>query len=184
MTITLTPKGVAYLGTEEGMVREAYKDTKGIWTWALGVTDASGHLVGRYKDNPAPLDQCLAVSVWLIKERYLPAVDRAFTVDLNEAQTAAALSFHWNTGAIGKAQWVKDFNAGRREAAYENIMQWSAKGLLTERRKRERRLFFNEQWPGDLRVNIYPVNHDNYHPVISKAERVDLIPDLKKVMHG
>jgi len=63
-------------------------------------------------------------------------------------------------------------------------MQWSSKGLLTERRKRERRLFFNGQWPGDLRVNIYPVNHETYHPVISKAERVDLLPDLKKVMHG
>lgn len=184
MSVTLTPKGVAYLGVEEGLVREAYKDSAGVWTWALGVTDASGHLVERYKDNPASLDQCLAVSLWLIKERYLPAVERAFKADLNEHQTAAALSFHWNTGAIERAQWVKDFNAGKTDAAYENIMQWHSKNLLTARRKRERRLFFDNQWPGDLRVNVYPVNHDTYRPIISKAEKVDLIPVLQKVMHG
>jgi hypothetical protein len=103
---------------------------------------------------------------------------------LNESQTAAALSFHWNTGAIEKAQWVKDFNAGNKDAAYENILQWGSKGLLTERRKSERRLFFNNQWPGSLKVNIYNVNHENYHPIINSPVQTDIIPALTKVMHG
>lgn len=184
MSVTLTSKAIAYLASEEGMVREAYKDSKGIWTWALGVTDASGHDVDRYKDKPADLEKCVAVSVWLIREHYLPAVERAFEFDLNEAQTAAALSFHWNTGRIEKATWVLKANQGKMDESYEKIMDWSMKGLLTERRKRERRLFFNGQWPGNMKTNIYPVNHETYHPIVGKAEKINLLPIIDKVLHG
>lgn len=182
MSATLTPKGVAYLGMEEGLTLEAYRDTGNVWTWALGVTDASGHKVSRYIDNPQSLEKALEISVWLIREKYLPAVEKAFKGDLDEAQTAAALSFHWNTGAISRAQWVKDFNSGNRTAAYNGFLQWTSRGLLEARRKRERELFFNGIWPTDLRANVYPVGKPGYRPMISKAKRVDLLPDLQKIL--
>lgn len=33
-------------------MREWYKDSKGIGTWGIGVTNASGQAVNRYKDDP------------------------------------------------------------------------------------------------------------------------------------
>lgn len=179
---TLTARAVAYLGMEEGLCLEAYRDTGNVWTWALGVTDASGHKVSRYINNPQPLDKALEVSVWLIKEKYLPTVEKAFKTTLTEPQLAAALSFHWNTGAIGRAQWVKDFNNGNRQKAYDGFLQWTSRGLLEGRRKRERELFFNNKWPTDLRANLYPVNPQTHRPITSKPTKVDLLNTLEKIL--
>ena len=179
---TRTARAVAYLGMEEGLCLEAYRDTGNVWTWALGVTDASGHKVSRYINNPQPLDKALEVSVWLIKEKYLPTVEKAFKTTLTEPQLAAALSFHWNTGAIGRAQWVKDFNNGNRQKAYDGFLQWTSRGLLEGRRKRERELFFNNKWPTDLRANLYPVNPQTHRPITSKPTKVDLLNTLEKIL--
>lgn len=182
MSVTLTPKCVAYLASEEGLTTEAYLDTGGVWTWGLGVTDASGHEVSRYKDNPQPLAKVLDIGLWLIRQKYLPSVVEAFPGKvLNEAQTAAALSFHWNTGAIKKAEWIKAFVRGESDAE-ALIMEWSSHGLLTNRRKREQSLFFHGVWPANLSCSVYPVNPSNHHPLIYKGVKTDILPDLIKLM--
>ena len=55
----LTVKILGEIVSHEAIIREAYKDSKGIWTWSVGITSASGHGVERYKDSPQPLDKCL-----------------------------------------------------------------------------------------------------------------------------
>ena len=65
----ITERVALELIQHEAIVQEAYKDSKGIWTWGVGVTSASGHSVERYKDNPQPLAKCLAVEVWLLREK-------------------------------------------------------------------------------------------------------------------
>jgi GH24 family phage-related lysozyme (muramidase) len=98
---TLTPRIACELLAHEGLVREAYRDSQGVWTWSVGITDASGHRVERYRDNPQTLERCLEVYVWLLQRRYLPPVLAAFgRHDPAEHELAAALSFHYNTGAI------------------------------------------------------------------------------------
>ena len=93
--------------SHEAIVREAYKDSVGVWTWGVGVTDASGHKVQRYIDSPQTIERCLEIYVWLLRTRYAPAVRKAFEGhNLSEHEFAAALSFHYNTGAIGRATWV------------------------------------------------------------------------------
>ena len=47
----------------EAIVQEAYKDSKGIWTWGIGVTSASGHSVERYRDNPQPIERCIEIGI-------------------------------------------------------------------------------------------------------------------------
>lgn len=108
----LTKRVLLELLSHEGIVLEAYKDSVGVWTWGVGVTSASGHRVLRYKDNPQPMSKVIEIYKWLVETKYLPDVLEAFTVELSEAQLAAALSFHYNTGAIKRASWVKSFNAG------------------------------------------------------------------------
>lgn len=177
----LTPRVIAYIAHEEGLVREAYQDSVGVWTWALGVTNASGHTVHpRYLDNPQTVDRCIEVSVWLMAQRYLPPVIAAFEgCAMDEAKWAAALGFHWNTGAIDRATWVREFREGKVSAARQHIMNWHSRGLLTRRRRVEQALFFDGRWPGDLRVPVYPVRKPSYRPDIRRAERIDLLEMLE-----
>ena len=72
--LTLTPRLVGELLHHEGLVREAYRDSAGVWTWSVGITSASGHRVERYRDSPQSIARCLEVFVWLLTARYLPAV--------------------------------------------------------------------------------------------------------------
>lgn len=79
---------------------EWYKDSKCIGTWGIDVTNASGQAVNRYKDDPQSIARCIEVFLWLIEQKYAPDVRGVLSDDLTEAQFAAALSFHFNTGAI------------------------------------------------------------------------------------
>lgn len=182
MPLSLTPRAVAYPLSEEGVVLEAYRDSVGVWTWAGGIATTSGFNVMQYKDKPASLDTALRATVDYMRTRYLPAAAKAFAGhDLTEAQLAAALSFHWNTGAILTAQWVKDFVAGKSASARANIMQWSSHGALIARRTREQKLFFDGVWP-PLAVPVYGVAKPSYHP--SGSHPIDALPVLQTILGG
>ena len=173
---TLTPRIVGEILQHEGLAREAYRDSVGVWTWSVGITDASGHNVTRYRDNPQPLERCLEVFVWLLTMRYLPAVLAAFgACDPAEHQLAAALSFHYNTGAIGRAAWLKRFLAGDPDAAREAILEWRRPLAILPRRRRERDLFFDAKWSGDGTVAVYEVSKPGYRPVRPKRVAVGQI---------
>lgn len=176
----LTPKTVLEIADHEGVVLEAYKDSVGVWTWSVGVTDASGHRVGRYKDRPSTLEYALSVYEWLLRTKYLPEVLAAFDEELTEAQTAAALSFHYNTGAIGRAEWVRLWNQGRKAEAREAIMNWSTPREIIGRRKCERNLFFEGRWSSDGKVPVYEVAKPSYKP--TKPRLVDIRPALEKAL--
>lgn len=179
----LTPKVAAFIAAKEGLVCEAYKDSKGVWTWALGVTNASGHQVHpRYLDNPQPIARCLEVSVWLMEQKYLPAVAKAFaTFDLTEAQLAAALSFHWNTGAILSAGWVKLWKQGELAQARRAFMAWNKPAEIVPRRQAECDLFFDGKWPS-LICPVYPVRKASHTPDWGKAQRIDLLPIIEGML--
>lgn len=172
----LSKRTLAELVSHEGVVREAYKDSKGIWTWGIGVTNSSGHNVLRYKDNPQPLSRVFEVFEWLVRTRYLPAVEKAFTRPLSEEQLAAALSFHYNTGAIGRATWVKEFNAGNDAKAKASFMNWSSPREIIPRRKKERDLFFDGTWSSDGTALVYGGVNKSYKPI--KPKRVNIEKDL------
>ncbi len=110
------------VAAHEAVVRQTYKDSVGKNTWAVGMTNATGHRVGAINRNPAPLQHCMNVYAWALKN-YAAGVYRAFAGHkLTKAQFAAALSFHWNTGAIERASWVKLWKQGKKEEAKRAIM--------------------------------------------------------------
>jgi lysozyme len=168
----------------EAIVQEAYKDGGGVWTWAMGVTNASGHEVHpRYKDHPQPMRKCVEVSVWLLRTKYLPAVLRAFEGhELTESQLAAALSFHWNTGAIGRADWVTAWKAGSVMTARSAIMQYNKPASIIERRQKERDLFFDGKWSNDGKTTVYEVSKPSYAPKWSSAHRIDISADVEAAL--
>lgn len=162
----ITPRIALELIAHEGLVTEAYKDSVGVWTWSVGVTDASGHKVfPRYKDKPQPLEHCIGVYLWLLRETYLPPVLATFGPhDPTEAELAAALSFHWNTGAIARASWIRRFVAGDIAGARKAMLDWARPTSLLPRRRKEQALFFDGKWCGDGSALVYGVAKPSYHP--------------------
>jgi len=167
----------------EAIVREAYKDSVGVWTWGIGVTSKSGHSVERYKDNPQSIQRCIEIYLWLCANKYGPEVMAAFGGHaLTEAQFAAALSFHYNTGAIGSADWVQSWKWGQADKARAEFMNWQKPASIIERRKKERDLFFDGRWSSDGKATVYEVSKPSYAPKWSSAKRVDISADLKAAL--
>lgn len=180
----VTARIASEIANDEALVLEAYKDSVGVWTWGVGVTSASGHRVfPRYKDRPQSIERVMEVFVWLLEENYAPAVREAFKGhDLTEAQFGAALSFHYNTGAIKRASndgWVKKFKAGDLSGARRSFMSWNKAGGkinkgLVDRRKRETALFFDGKWHNLAGLApVYGVRKPSYTPDWSSRKMID-----------
>lgn len=164
----------------EAVIQEAYKDSKNIWTWSVGITAASGVNVLQYKDNPQPMSKCLAAYVKLLKDQYGPAVEKAFGRSLTESQFAAALSFHYNTGAIGSTSWVKLYLTGDLKGARQFLeTHYLNDGTLKKRRMAEAALFFDGVWVNDGKTTVLQVSKPSYQPNWKSAKRVDISADLR-----
>lgn len=179
---TLTTRICLEVAAHEAVVRQAYKDSVGIWTWSVGITSASGHKVERYIGKPQPLQRCLEVWIWLMQEKYLPTVLRTMGNNLTEAQLAAALSFHWNTGAIHRAAWVRRWKAGDTAGARKAFMDWRKPAAIIPRREKERDLFFDGKWSNDGRMVEYTRVRSSGTPDWGSAKRIDAAPAIAAIL--
>lgn len=182
-TALLTEKTLLEIAEHEGLVLEAYRDSVGVLTWGFGVTDASGHKVGRYRKERSTIERAVEVYEWLLRTKYLPEVQAAFRGrELTEAQLTAALSFHWNTGTIGRADWVKSFLAGNRIRAWNEFMNYSRPREIIDRRKAERDLFFDGRWSGDGVVLMYERVRPGGTPDWSSARQIDIKDEVRAAL--
>lgn len=177
--MTLTYRVALEVAFHEALVRQTYKDSVGRNTWNVGMTNATGHAVERYIGKPAPLQHCMNVYVWALRN-YAKQVDEAFAGhELTEAQYAAALSFHWNTGAIKRAAWVEHWKAGKVAEARKAFMYWTKPPEIAKRRAKERDLFFDGKWASDGTMIEYTRVRKNMSPDWSSAKRIDVSKELK-----
>lgn len=177
MTFPLTARIAAEIAAHEAIVRQAYKDSVGVWTWSVGLTSATGHDVKRYIGKPASLEQCLAVYAWALNN-YAEAVRAEFAGhEMTEAQFGAALSFHWNTGAIRSASWPDHWKAGKMDAARSSFMSWRKPSSIIGRREAEAALLFDGVWHGNGLVPEYGVTANNT-PDWKSRKLVDVRPAL------
>lgn len=182
MTNQITYRVALEVASHEAIVRRAYKDSKGIWTWSIGLTSASGHDVTRYIGKPQSIEHCLRIYVWAL-QRYADDVNEAFGGRiLTEAQFAAALSFHYNTGAIKRASWVKHFLAGNIANAKTSFMQWNKPPEIVGRRKKEFELFFNGVWSNNGTITEYTKLTAVSTPVWSSAKKINIEVDLRNAL--
>ena len=162
----------------EAIIRQSYKDSVGVWTWSVGLTSASGHRVERYIDKPQTMEHCIGVFMWAL-HRYADDVNKTFEgFDISEAQFAAALSFHWNTGAIAHATWVKEFKLGHADKSKQSFMNWVTPPEIEERRKKERDLFFDGVWSGDGRMTEYTQLTPSHAAKWSSGKKVDVSKEI------
>jgi lysozyme len=104
-----SPKGIAFLERHEGVVLKAYRDPVGIWTIGAGLTKASGVVTPKAGMVISRNDASRLLSLALGRN-YEPAVARAMPKALQH-EFDGGVSFHFNTGAIGRASWVKSWRA-------------------------------------------------------------------------
>lgn len=179
----LSQRMLLEIAEHEGLVLEAYRDSVGILTWGFGVTSASGHDVRRYHRKPSTIERAIEVYEWLLRTKYLPEVLAAFEGrELSEAQLTAALSFHWNTGGIARADWVQSFLRGQTNKARREFMNWSRPREVIARRKAERDLFFDGHWSGDGFVLHWRRVRNSGTPDWSSGVQVDIRRAVAKAL--
>ena len=180
----LTARVAMELLSHEAIVREAYRDVVGVWTWGVGVTQASGHSVcPRYVDQPQTLRWCLEMYLRLLRETYAPAVLTAFEGrTLTENQFGAALSFHYNTGAIATAAWVEEWLDGRESEARTSFMNWRKPPQIIPRREKERDLFFDGVWSNNGTVLEFAVEKPSYQVDPTGKRPVDVRAVLEDLL--
>lgn len=179
MVQPLTMKTALEVASHEALVRQAYKNRGDVWTWSIGLTSATGHMVERYIGNPQPIQKCINIYVWALR-RYAIQVEEAFTVKLTEAQFAAALSFHWNTGGIKRALWVKHWNAGDVEKAKADFMNWTKPKSLLARRQKEFDLFFDGKWSNRGNIIEYTRVRGDGSVDFSSGKTLDIQPYIEE----
>lgn len=156
-------KGIAFLAAHEGVVPGPYLDSVGVWTYGVGHTRAAGVPDPRMmaRGMPANLDAGLREVFRVFRAdlaKYEADVNRALAgMTVKQHEFDAALSFHFNTGAIATASWVKSWRAGNRRAAEVEFMNWRSPASIIPRRKEERDLWATGQY-GAKRAAIWPVS--------------------------
>ena len=183
---TITPRAAAELISHDAIVLEAYLDSVDVWTWGIGITNASGYQVyPRYRDRPAPLSECLNAFATILAESYQPEVEAAFEGHpLSEAEFAAALSFHYNTGAIGRAEWVQQVKVGERADARAAFMNWCRPAQILGRRQKECDLFFDGTWSSDGTTWILPVDKPSYRPNADARQPINIMDEVRAIFGG
>lgn len=177
-------KGIAALVAHEGIVPAPYLDSVGVLTFGIGHTAAAGppDPASLRRGMPADLDAALREVFRVFRAdlaRFEADVLRVLagrTVPQHEFD--AAVSFHFNTGAIGRASWVKEWLAGRKDAAAGLMMQWRRPAAIIPRREAERDLFRDGTYPAGL-ATVWQVDR-NARVIWTPARRLtcDQVLDL------
>lgn len=176
--------GIYALALHEGIVPAPYKDSVGVWTYGIGHTAAAGgpDPAKMAKGMPQNLDAALADVFDVFRAdlpKYEAGVNRALKVPVTQAQFDALVSFHYNTGAIGRASFVKKLNAGDVAGAAVGIMAWNKPPEIIGRRKEEQKLFAKGIYPTG-KVNVWRV--DGSGRVIWKAARTLSMPEVMAML--
>lgn len=148
----VSDRGIVALMQHEGIVPAPYFDSVGVLTWGIGHTKAAGSPdpATLQKGMPADLDRALARVAEVFRAdlaRYTADVLRAVKVPLQQHELDALVSFHFNTGAIARAELTKALNAGKRAEAADLFMGWSKPASIIDRRRAEQALFRSGTYP-------------------------------------
>src|SRR5688572_12579458 len=168
----LSREGAMELIGHEAIVLTRYLDSVGVWTLGVGHTKMAG------PPNPETYLGTLTVKeafdlFMLDVQKYVEAVNAAVKVKVTQEQFDALVSFHFNTGAIGRASLVKKLNAGDLEGAAAGFMAWSKPPEIIGRRTKERDLFSTGRYSNRGMADIYPATSEG-KILWGKPKRVDL----------
>lgn len=186
--MTTSDRGIAQLVSEEGIIPAPYYDSENVLTFGIGHTKAAGGLdparipVGMPRDLDAALDTVFKVFVTDLP-KYEAGVRKALgDMPVSQSQFDAAVSFHYNTGAIGRANWVDAWVAGDAIRAADMIMNWSKPAAIIPRRENEQTLFRTGHYSGHA-ATVWGVSGYNvvWRPIrqLSAKEIIEYVVDAR-----
>ena len=166
-------KGIAVLQLEEGTVLRAYRCPAGVWSIGDGLTAASGVVKPRagMVITAAEATRLLALA---LRDKYEPSVEVAMAIPgtvvtrPSQHEFDAGVSFHFNTGAIRKATWVKQWKAKSPRAQIRmSLLAWNKGGGkvlpgLTARRDREAAMLLDGVYRTDGATRKVPTTAIGY----------------------
>lgn len=126
----------------EGCALRAYRDIVGVWTIGFGLTNQVGDLPFKIAAGVTiTFEQCVELFRKALRNRYEPSVNKRM-VGTTPSGFDMGTSFHYNTGGISRAGWVKPFLAGNLTGAKSAFLAWNKAGGkvvagLTRRRGEE-----------------------------------------------
>lgn len=140
MARSISAAGLEQIILEEGEVLRAYRDIAGVWTIGVGLTAASG-VVTPVRGMVITRAESRALLARAIERNYAPAVNKVMPL-ATQTEFDGALSFHFNTGAVASASWVKAWLRGDRTGVRSGLAAWCKAGGkvvpgLVARRARE-----------------------------------------------
>jgi len=176
--------GIFALALHEGLVPAPYLDSVNVMTYGVGHTAAAGSPdpASLPKGNPPDLDAAVRAALVVFKRdlgTYEAAVAQALRVPVEQHEFDALVSFHFNTGGIGRASLTRLLNSGDKAGAADGFMGWRRPASIIPRRESEQRLFRDGIYPSG-RVPIYAVTASNRPGQIvqrlSQSEFLALLP--------
>lgn len=159
---TTSPQGIVALLSHEGIVPAPYFDSVGVLTWGVGHTAAAGAPYPNKIARGMPTDimgtvrEAMTVFAADLKS-YEAGVNRALKVDVAQHEFDALVSFHFNTGAVARAEVTRKLNAGDRAGAAKAFMNWRTPKEIIGRREDEQELFRDGTYP-DGPINVWHAN--------------------------
>lgn len=144
--------GRAFIEAFEGLFLHDYDDGTGVITIGYGHTNLAGVPPKVFKGQritQIEADQILAADLAAVEKD----VSRFIKVPMTQPQFDALVSFHFNTGALGKSSIDDKFNAGDANGAMNSLLQYDHAGGkqmagLTRRRQAERLVFLGQVTQG------------------------------------
>lgn len=160
----ISDKGVAFIVAHEGVVPGPYLDSVNVWTAYVGHTAAAGAPIpaDMPRGMPADLDAALREAFAVFRRdlaHYEADVEKALGRNpVEQHEFDAAVSFHFNTGAIGRAAWVDLWKRGQKDAAAASMLaNWRKPAEIIGRRTAERNLFATGDY-GKQGATVWHVN--------------------------
>jgi lysozyme len=147
----MSAQGVATLEHHEGVVLKAYRDVVGVWTIGAGLTAASG-VVKPKAGMRLTREEATILLQKALRRNYEPTVAAEMPA-ARQHEFDAGVSFHFNTGAIRKATWVKRWRAKAAPSVIRaGLLAWNKGGGrvlpgLTRRRDDEARMLLEGVYP-------------------------------------
>jgi lysozyme len=175
-------KGLQELVGHEGIVLQPYLDSVGVPTVGIGHTSAAGlPYPGQMWGQKITLEQAMRLFIKDV-ERYEKTVNEVFPKGVPQHVFDAAVSFHYNTGAIKRASWPRHYKAGDMKQARRAFMAWRKPPEIIPRRQQEAALLFDGKYQHNGRAVVYPVSKKTNKPLWAQARSVDVSQLLRDVM--
>lgn len=171
-TMKLSKKGAMEIIGHEGIVQTRYRDSVGVWTIGVGHTRPAGLPDPRTFEGVMPLKQVFDLFVKDM-QKYVKQVNKAIKVPVKQTEFDALVSFHFNTGGIAKASLTQSINAGDKQTAATQFMNWKKPPEIVGRRKKEQKLFAEGVYSNNGKATVFPATPQG-KVLFAKGKKIDL----------